>query len=401
MFVYVACYNNFENLAHAPSGTLSTRGLEVYKFDESSVELKLCGFENSCPNPSFLRFHPTRDVVYTCSESIKQDDNLWAYNFDRETGKLTLISEPVSLHGRSSCYLTIDRLMRNILFTNYWDSSIGCISIDKDGIPGQAKLLMKTDPAGHTPKDRTQHIKNRQRAAHAHAIVLDPSGTVAFVPDLGRDILSEFRFDHVYGILQPVGTTHLGIPGIPGPYGPRYMVFHPWYDLAFVVMELSSSIVVFNVNMRAIARIAAGQVSNSETSSVLTFAGSYDSYPKSGSFKGKNTCGRICISPNGNFVVVSNRGHNSLTVYRILGENGRLEHCCTTHSGGRTPRHFKFHPKGNFVFSANQDSDNVTVFTFDNESGLLHAVSTVEVNSPNFIGCVDEKIGLVRFQSNL
>jgi len=307
----------------------------------------------------------------------------------------------VSLHGRSSCYLTIDRLMRNILFTNYWDSSIGCISIDQDGIPGPAKLLMKTDPMGHTPKDRTQHIENRQTAAHAHAIVLDPSGTVAFVPDLGRDILSEYRFDHIYGILQPVGTTHLGIPGIAGPYGPRYMAFHPRYDIAFVVMELSSSIVVFNVNMRAIARIAAGQVSNSETSSVLTFAGSYDSYPKSGSFKGKNTCGRICISPNGNFVVVSNRGHNSLTVYRILGENGRLEHRCTTHSGGRTPRHFKFHPKGNFVFSANQDSDNVTVFTFDNESGLLHAVSTVEVNSPNFIGCVDEKIGLVRFQSNL
>jgi len=399
MFVYVACYNKFENLAHTPSGTPSTTGLEVYKFDESSASLELCSFENSCPNPSFLRFHPTRDVVYTCSESITQDDNLWAYKFDRKTGKLTPLSEPVSLHGRSSCYLTIDRLMRNILFTNYWDSSIGCISIDSDGVPGQAKLLMKTDPAGHTPKDRTQHIKNRQTAAHAHAIVLDPSGTVAFVPDLGRDIVSEFKFDHVYGILQPVGETHLGIPGIPGPYGPRYMVFHPKYDLAFVVLELSSSIVVFNVNMRGIAGIASGQVSNSETSSILTYASSYDSYPKS-SFKGKNTCGRICISPNGNFLVVSNRGHDSLTVYRVLS-TGRLEYCCTTNSGGKTPRHFKFHPSGNFVFSANQDSDNVTVFTFDNARGLLNAVSTLEVHSPNFIGCIDEKIGLVRFQSNL
>jgi len=400
MFIYISCYNKFANLAHTPSGTPSETGLEVYKFDESTVTLKLCSFENSCPNPSFLRFHPTKDVVYTCSESITQYDDLWAYNFDRETGRLTLISKPVSLLGRSSCYLSIDRSMQNILFTNYWDSSIGALPIDADGIPGQLKILMKTDPVGQSPKDRIQHLANRQTAAHAHAIVLDPSGTLAFVPDLGRDILSEYRFDPVYGILQPVGTTHLQFHGIPRPYGPRYLEFHPTRDLAFVVMELASIIAVFNVNMKAIAGIASGHLPNVENSSVLIFVESYDSYPKNGPFKGKNTCGRICISPDGNFVVVSNRGHNSLTVYQITGDNGHLEHCCTVHSGGRTPRHFKFHPSGNFVFCANQDSDSVTIFKFDKSNGLLNPVSTVNVNSPNFIGCVDEKVGLVRFQSN-
>jgi len=278
---------------------------------------------------------------------------------------------------------------------------VGCIPINSAGVPGQVKLLMRTDPSGHAPKDRTQHISNRQTAAHAHAIVLDPSGTIAFVPDLGRDILSEFRFDPIYGILHPAGKTYLRIPGVPGPYGPRYMVFHRRYDLAFVVMELSSSIAVFNVNTRAIAGIAAGHIPYGETSSVLTFAGSYDSYPKDGSFKGKNTCGRICISPNEEFVVVSNRGHDSLTVYRICGDKGRLSHCSTTHSGGRTPRHFKFHPKGNFIFSANQDSNNVTVFRFNNANGSLQQVSTVKVNSPNFIGCTGEKIDLARFSSKL
>jgi 6-phosphogluconolactonase len=401
MFVYVSCYNKFANLAHTPSGTPSTTGMEVYKFDESSGKLEFCSFENSCPNPSFLRFHPAKDVLYTCSESINQIDELWAYTFDRENGKLTQMCKPVSLHGRSSCYLTIDLSMRNVLFTNYWDSSIGCLSIDETGLPGQAKLLMKTDPSGHSPQDKSHHIANRQTAAHAHAIVLDPSGTLAFVPDLGRDILGEYRFDPVYGILQPVGTTHLKIPGVAGPYGPRYMTFHPRLDLAFVAMELSCTICVFNVSMRAIASIAAGVTLHRENSSVLTFVGSYDSYPKNGSFKGKNTCGRICISPDGNFVVISNRGHDSLRVFRIVNDNGRLDHCCTVHSGGRTPRHFKFHPNGNFVFSANQDTDNVSVFTFDKINGMLNKVSTVKVNSPNFIACTDEKIGLVRYRCNL
>jgi len=262
------------------------------------------------------------------------------------------------------------------------------------------KALLKTNPSGQRPKDRAQHLANRQHSAHAHAIILDPSGTLAFVPDLGRDIISEFKFDPVYGILQPVGTTHIYDPVIPGPHGPRYMVFHPTYDLAFVVMELSSTVAVYRVNKTAIGAIAAGGVPHTKTSSVLSFVHSYESYPKN-TFSGKNTCGRICISPDDNFIVVSNRGHNSLTVYRIASSDGRLEHCCTVGSGGRTPRHFKFNPKGRFLFSANQDSDNVTVFSFDSGTGQLKAVSSVKVNSPNFVGCVDEKIGLVRFQSRL
>jgi len=398
MFVYVSCYTKFGNLAHTPSGTASTTGIEVFRFDERTGTLKSCGFENSCSNPSFLCFHPTKDVMYTCSEGITQNDKLWAYTLNRRTGKLKLVNKPQSLHGYSSCYLSIDHSRRNILFTNYWDSSIGCLPIDEDGVPGEVKNLMKTDPVGHRPRDRAQHLDNRQTSAHAHSIILEPSGTLAFVPDLGRDIISEFKFDPVYGVLQPVGTTYVMDPNIPGPHGPRYMVFHPTYNLAFVVMELSSTVAVYRVNFRAIAAFAAGTVTNSGTSSVLSFIKSYESYPKNGPFKGKNTCGRLCISPDGGFVVVSNRGHNSLTVYRITSDDGDLKHCCTVDSGGRTPRHFKFHPKGNFIFSANQDSDNVTVFAFDKVQGLLKAITTVKINSPNFVGCIDERINVVRFQ---
>jgi len=262
------------------------------------------------------------------------------------------------------------------------------------------KALLITNPSGQRPKNRAQHLANRQHSAHAHAIILDPSGTLAFVPDLGRDIISEFKFDPVNGSLQPAGTTYIYDFVIPGPHGSRCMVFHPTYDLAFVVMELSSAVAVYRVNKTAIAAIEAGDVPHTKTSSVLSFAHSYESYPKN-SFSGEKTCGRICISPDDNYIVVSNRGHNSLTVYRITSSDGRLDHCCTVGSGGRTPRHFKLHSKGRFLFSANQDSDNVTVFSFDGGTGQLKVVSSVKVNSPNFVGFVDEMIGLVRFQSRL
>ena len=37
-----------------------------------------------------------------------------------------------------------------------------------------------------------------------------------------------------------------------------------------------------------------------------------DAFPKA-----INTCGRLCVHPSGRFVVVSNRGHESITLFRV------------------------------------------------------------------------------------
>lgn len=37
-----------------------------------------------------------------------------------------------------------------------------------------------------------------------------------------------------------------------------------------------------------------------------------DAFPKA-----MNTCGRLCVHPSGRFVVVSNRGHESITLFRV------------------------------------------------------------------------------------
>lgn len=67
------------------------------------------------------------------------------------------------------------------------------------------------------------------------------------------------------------------------------------------------------------------------------------------------------------FVLVSNRGHNSIAVFAIkkttlCGEAGHLSVVNYCHTKGRTPRHFQFDPTGQFLLSANQDTDSVTVF---------------------------------------
>lgn len=102
-----------------------------------------------------------------------------------------------------------------------------------------------------------------------------------------------------------------------------------------------------------------------------------------------NTCGRICVHSGGNFVLVSNRGHNSITVLRVHHEfpsPGLLSIAGIQHTRGATPRHFQFDGSGQWLITANQDSDNIAVFHFNLATGKLDWTGhKYHVPSPNFV----------------
>lgn len=104
-----------------------------------------------------------------------------------------------------------------------------------------------------------------------------------------------------------------------------------------------------------------------------------------------NTCGRLCLHKSGRFVLVSNRGHQSIAIMRIK-EHGRNKGYLTTvgyyHTRGETPRHFKFDHSGQYLLVANQDTDNLAVFNFNQSSGEIKFTGNeYRVPSPNFVCC--------------
>jgi 6-phosphogluconolactonase len=104
-----------------------------------------------------------------------------------------------------------------------------------------------------------------------------------------------------------------------------------------------------------------------------------------------NTCGRICVHQSGRFVVVSNRGHQSITVYRVKNKGPKRGELCTVgyfHTRGETPRHFQFDNSGQYLLVANQDSDSIAVFNFNLSNGdLRYSGNEYRVPSPNFVCC--------------
>jgi hypothetical protein len=104
-----------------------------------------------------------------------------------------------------------------------------------------------------------------------------------------------------------------------------------------------------------------------------------------------NTCGRLCLHSSGRFVLVSNRGHQSIAILRVKdsgSKRGQLESVGHFHTRGETPRHFKFDKSGQFLIVANQDTDNLAVFSFNYCSGEIKFTGNeYKVPSPNFICC--------------
>ena len=105
-------------------------------------------------------------------------------------------------------------------------------------------------------------------------------------------------------------------------------------------------------------------------------------------FTGTNTTADIHVSPTGQFLYGSNRGHNSIVVFEIAERTGRLRLIEHTETGGKTPRNFAIDPTGRFLLAANQDSDTIVTFRIDPRTGRLKPTGYVtEVPTPVCVKC--------------
>ena len=79
----------------------------------------------------------------------------------------------------------------------------------------------------------------------------------------------------------------------------------------------------------------------------------------------------VQVHPSGKFLYGSNRGHDSIAIFAIDPETGRLSPLGHQPTGGKTPRNFAIDPTGDYLLAANQDSDTIVVFRIDPETGPL------------------------------
>jgi len=340
-------------------GTYTTgksEGIYLYRLNLTTGELRLAGTTGHVINPSFLSLSPDESYLYAVNEVDQfagaKSGAVSAFAVDQRSGALRLLNQQSSL-GASPCYVEVEAHGKFVLTANYGGGNVSVFPVQHDGSLGTATDMQQDHGSGPN--------RERQEGPHAHCIVLDRTNQFAYSCDLGTDRIMIFRFDNRNGKLLPADPPFVDLK--PGD-GPRHVAIHPTGAYVFVINELHSTVTAFARDQRK------GSLTPLRTVSTLP-----------ADFTGANTGADIHVSADGRFVYCSNRGHDSIGIFRFDPKTG-LTVAGHESTRGRTPRNFGIDPSGRFLLVANQNSDNVVVFRRDEATGRLSLITQVEVPSP-------------------
>lgn len=337
-----------------------SKGIYVSRFDIATGKLGTPELAGEVASPSFLALHPNQKYLYAVNEvgnyGGKKTGAVAAFSVDQQSGKLTLLNQQPS-GGDGPCHLIVDRTGQAVLVANYGGGSCAVFPIESGGGLGKASAFK-------------QHVgssvnKRRQEKPHAHGIYVDSENRFAFVPDLGLDRVMSYRFDPTQGTLTPNDPPFASVA--PGS-GPRHFAFHPSSKHAYVINEMTCTITAFSYDA---------------TKGALSEIQSISTLPKDQPVLASYSTAELEVHPDGKFLYGSNRGHDTIAVFAIDPQSGKLSLVQHESTQGKIPRSFAIDPTGTFLLAANQNSDTVVPFRIDPQSGRLTATGDkIEVGSP-------------------
>ncbi len=321
-----------------------SEGIYVYKFNSLDGSTKEVSHIKTA-NPSYVTVAPGEKFVYAVHEIGKEGKGgeVAAFSFNKKDGTLTFINQQLT-GGDHPCYVEIDKTGKWVIVANYSSGSFSVLPVNKDGSLGVATTTIQHVGSGKIP--------GRQKGPHAHCAKLSPDNKWLFVSDLGIDKVMIYAFDAITGKITPAKYPFAASE--PGS-GPRHFTFHPNNKYAYLVEEITGTVVAFkytNGTLKSLQRLSTLPAGDTG------FIGSAD----------------IHVSSDGKFLYASNRGKegsNTIAIFKIDPATGMLKSIGHQSTLGKIPRNFNLDPTGNFLLVANQESDEVVVFKRNKQTGLL------------------------------
>lgn len=343
MYAYVGSRTTRERNARG-------NGISIFKVDSGKGALEPVDIVRNLVNPSFLALSTNGEFLYTVHGD---ESDASAFKVDRRTGLLTFINRQ-STQGRNPVHLALDPTGRFLVVSNHIGASLAVLPVNADGSLGALTQLVKLE--GPLGPHRVE-----QKQAKPHFNPFDPSGRFVVVPDKGLDRVFTFRFDQ--GRLAPAEVPFAITRETAGP---RHVSFHPKAPFAYVVNELDSTVTAYRVTP------ATGALAPFQIVSAL---------PET--FTGNSRASELQIDAQGRFLYASNRGYDSIAVFRIDPATGALKFIEAEPTQGRTPRFFTLSPDGRFMFALNEDSDSIVTLAVDPNAGTLEPTgASVKSGSP-------------------
>jgi 6-phosphogluconolactonase len=333
-----------------------SEGIYLFELNPATGKLDAKGLAGAVGNPSFIAVHPGGKFLYAVSETGnfqgKKQGAVSAFAIS-EDGKLTMINQQGS-GGSGPCHISIDPTGRAALVAHYGSAHITSLPIKPDGSLDELASSFQHKGSSVNP--------GRQKEAHAHSTFIFPTQpTLALACDLGMDKVMLYTLDPASAKLTPFKPEFMTVP--PGS-GPRHLAFHPNRPVFYVINEMGNTVTTVLFEKQEFFTLQAGVPTLPEADKDV-----------------KNTTAEVVVHPSGKFLYGSNRGHDSIAIFKI-DDAGQITPAGHVPSGGKSPRNFNIDPTGHWLIAANQNSDSLVVFKIDLQTGQLTQIDQAQCWAP-------------------
>lgn len=316
-------------------------GITAFAYDAATGSLEQAHVAGGLVNPSYLAVNRRGNRLYT----VHGDGNaVSVLSIDAKSGELSPLQYR-ECSGRNLVHLALDPQERFLVVADHLGDNGGTVivlALRDDGTldPAHQQIRLPGEPGPH---------RVEQPHAKPHATSFTPGGRLLIVPDKGLDRVFSLRVTQ--SGLDPASLAWVQTREASGP---RHVAFHPAAPYAYVINELDSTIAAYRLD---------------QDKDVMVPRQVLPSLPDT--YTSNSRAAGIAVSRDGRTLYASNRGHDSISVFRIDQDTGRLAFLQNIASGGEKPRHFTLSPDGMWLYALNEDSDSIVRFAVDKATGSL------------------------------
>lgn len=332
--------DNFKFIIGTYSVDTASIGIYSLQLNPNSGQFSQTKVVVKSENPSFLLYQAGSKILYAVNEVEKGSISV----FEQQDNHFKL-AQKLDLQGEYPCHLNLVNDGNYLGVANYKSGNVSLFRRDKSGKLDENSLLTVSH-------HETGANIERQVTNHAHWVG-ETNSEYIYSVDLGADKIFKYKLDSK-GKLTNIETALQLNPGD----GPRHIEKHPSKNIIYLVNALSNTVAVLSVQ-------GDGNLSEKQRINILPAGNTVHSQAAA-----------IKLDKTANYLYVTNRGHNSITTYKVL-DNGDLQWLSNVYSKGIWPRDLLITDDNQFMLVANQHSNSINLFRIDQNSG--EPIATEEV----------------------
>lgn len=314
-----------------------SKGIYRSELDDATGSLATPILAAEIPSPSYLAISPNAKNLYAVREGSPGDVTAYAIAEDGGLKELNTVGGA----GGGPCHIAVDALGHVVLTSAYGGGQVTCFPIRDGGALAPASSSFKNEGKGPNA--------NRQEAPHMHAATATADARMAYACDLGTDEVLAFQLDAATGHLSLAEPRSVR-PEAGG--GPRHLVLSAAGDRLFVNLELTNKAVALTRDVET------GRLTVQNMASTLPPG---ETRP--------NSTAAIALHPSQRWLMVSNRGHDSVAAFPV--REGGIADARVFPTGVREPRGMALDPTGRWLVVAGQNSHDLRALPFDPAAGTL------------------------------